>query len=94
MPGLILGCRICCKNPWILPEDKFQNADCINKTDSFQKVQLNKDVFQAESDCWKDFKNDKLNLRQQIYCLQAVYLVEFRLLGKKKQTTIADLCST
>ena len=55
-PGLNLVCIICCKNPCILLKDKFQNADCINKTDSFQKVRLNKDVVQAEYGCWKDLK--------------------------------------
>ena len=36
--------KICCKNPLILPEEKFNGFDCITQSEAFRNVCLDKDV--------------------------------------------------
>lgn len=56
---------ICCKNPMILPGEKFQEANCIIETDAFKKVCLDRDVLQTATGSWQDLKGDNINLTNQ-----------------------------
>ena len=51
-----------CKNPSILPIEKFNEFDCITQSEAFANVCLNKDALEAVSGAWRDISFTHIDL--------------------------------
>lgn len=85
--------KICCKNPLILPNAKFNESDCITLTEVFNNVCLNKDVLQAAMGAWRDFNNTDLaltNINYRFISYKQYTWWTYGYLGKKNRRPLPN----
>ena len=52
--------KICCRNPMILPDDKFTDVYCITETETFILVCLNKEILRTSMATWNELTSEKV----------------------------------
>lgn len=58
---------VCCRNPKILPNEKFAGHICITNTSSFSSICLNKDVLEVALEGWNDMRGDNKEYKNENY---------------------------
>ena len=82
--------NICCKNPLILPEEKFNGFDCITQSEAFRNVCLDKDVLGA---AWKDLSSKHVtinNINYRFIAYKQYVCWTYGYLGKKKRKPLPN----
>ena len=59
--------NVCCRNPKILPDEKFAGCICITETCSFSSICLNKDVLEVALEGWNDIRGDNKDYKNENY---------------------------
>ena len=85
--------KICCRNPMILPDDKFTDVDCITETETFNFVCLNKEILRtsmADLERIDIRKRALVNVNVRFIGYKQYISWSYVYLGKKKRTPLPN----
>ena len=85
--------KLCCKNPLVLPIEKFNGFDCITQSQAFNNVCLNKDVLEAAIGAWQDLNYENMglaNINYRFIAYKQYVWWSYGYLGKKKRRPLPN----